>query len=468
MARTLRRVTSLCAVLFALLAQSLVSASPSRQPARALTPVTLVLKWLPQAQFAGYYVALKKGFYAEEGLNVTILPGGPDVVPEQAVNAGTAQFGTGWLPALLAARDQGAPLVNIAQIFQTTGMRLLAFKSEHLTSPHDFSGKRVGVWFSGNQYQFLAWMNKLHINTDSAFTVVHQGFDMQDFLHHRLDVASAMTYNELGLVLESGVKLSDLTIFNYGGQGVSMLEDGIFARADYLKAHRDIAVRFLRASIQGWQDVVQRPTEAGRIVKTFDQSGVLSLPHQIYMAREVDKLIEFGPALGKGLGYMDPTAFARTAQISLQYHIIRKLPSGAYDQSYWHDALFGGQVHAYEAESPANSMTGVAHVAACSYCSGDAKVRFIGHGGALRFKVNAAHAGPYTLTIAYTDRTASRFADLRIDGGAPQHLSFTPTGDWYNVGILQLPIHLTAGANSLVFSNSVDWAPDIDRITISG
>ena len=469
MQSTPRRLGVVLVPLVALLASGLggAAAAPTAQHQRALTPITLVLKWLPQAQFAGYYVALKKGYYAGEGLDVTILPGGPDVVPEQAVSTGRAQFGTGWLPALLAARDQGMPLVNIAQIYQTTGMRLLSFKSEHLSSPRAFSGKRVGVWFGGNQYQFLALMDKLGMAPSKSFTVVHQGFDMTAFLSHNLDVASAMTYNELGLVLDAGVKLSDLNVMDYGANGVGLLEDGIFARADYLAAHRDLAVRLLRASIHGWQDTVQDPAVAAAIVKTYDASNVMSLAHQTYMAREVNKLIEFGPAIERGIGYMDPAAFARTAKISLQYHVIRKAPVGAYDQSYWQEALFGSRVLSYEAESAGNLLRGGAIVAPCSYCSNDRKVRFIGNKGTLGIAVHVPRDATYTLTIAYTNRVQTRYAMMAADGGAPVRLTFAPTGSWTQVGILQVPIHLKAGAHTLVFGNPMDWTPDFDRITIS-
>jgi NitT/TauT family transport system substrate-binding protein len=306
-----------------------------------MTKVTLVLKWVPQAQFAGYYVALKKGYYAREGLDVTIQPGGPDIVPEQVVESGSANFGLDWLPSLLAQREHGQNLVNIAQLFQTTGMRLIAYKSAGIKSPADFKGKKIGVWFSGNQYQFLAWMAKLGFNPDKDMTVIHQGFDMNAFLSHQVDLASAMTYNELGVVLESGVKLKDLVVFDYGAAGVSMLEDGLYARADYLSTHRDVTVRFLRASIMGWRDVVKDPVGAAKIVVGYDTTGQMKLAHQIYMAREVDKLLWWGPAKTHGIGYMDPVAFTRTARLSLRYGVIHKMPSGAYDQSYWSQAIKG-------------------------------------------------------------------------------------------------------------------------------
>lgn len=335
-----RIAASLCVVASLLGASAGISqAARSAGHTRALTKVTIVLKWVPQAQFAGYFVALQKGYYKQFGLDVTIQPGGPDIVPEQVVANGAATFGTGWLPALLTQRDHGQDLVNIAQIFQTTGMRLIAFKSSGITSTKDFKGKKIGVWYSGNQYQFLAWMNKLHYNPATDMTVIHQSFSMDLFLSHKLDLASAMTYNELGVVLESGVKLNQLTIFDYGKAGVSMLEDGIYARSSYLKTHADVARRFLEASILGWQDVVRDPVYAGKLSFAHSPAGASTEFHQIYMAKEVDKLMWWGPAKTHGIGYMDPAAFNRTAVLSLRYGVIKKMPSGAYDQSYWQAAV---------------------------------------------------------------------------------------------------------------------------------
>ncbi len=306
---------------------------------QAMTHVTLVLKWLPQAQFAGYYVALKKGYYAKEGIDLTLQPGGPTIVPEQVVANGGAQFGLDWLPSLLEQRDKGVNLINIAQIFQDSGMRLISYKSQGITSFQAVKGKTVGVWFAGNQYQFLACMNKLGINTSKDINLIHQGFVMTDFLNHHLQAASAMTYNELWVVLESGVKLSDLNVLSYRSCGVSQLEDGLYARADYLAKNRDLTVRFLRASIRGWQDVLKDPVGAAKIVFSYDTSGAMNLAHQIHMAYEVVKLINFGPAIKKGIGYMDPVAFNRTAQDMLVDKVISKPPQGAYDQSYWKQAI---------------------------------------------------------------------------------------------------------------------------------
>ncbi len=312
---------------------------------RSMVNVKLVLKWVPQAQFGGYFVALDKGFYRQQGLNVTIIPGGTDVVPEQVVASGGANFGVDWLSALLKARDQGLPLVNIAQIYQASGMRLITFKSSGITSIAGFRHKRIGVWFAGNQYQFEALMAKEHMSPPSRYmTVVSQPFVMTPFLNHQIDVAHAMTYNELGVVLEAGIKMSQLRVFDYNKLGVTVLEDGLMANGSWARAHRAIVVKFLRASIEGWKWAVQHPAQAGQISYNHAPAATRTqgtLHHQMYMARQVAKLIMSGPGMHHPIGYMDPAAYHRSWSILLQEGVIKHAPSNAYDQSYWQAASKG-------------------------------------------------------------------------------------------------------------------------------
>jgi NitT/TauT family transport system substrate-binding protein len=311
-------------------------------PQRALTPVTLQLKWVPQAQFGGYFVALDKGFYKNAGLNVTIKPGGPDIAPEQVVASGGAQIGIDWLSALLAARDRGLPVQNIAQIYQASGMRLVAFKSTGITSIQGFKHKKVGVWFSGNEYQFMALMNKYHMSPPSQYmTVVKEPFTMDSFLNHQMDVAHAMTYNEMGVIYEHGVKPSQLRVWDYNKLGVSILEDGLFANPSWASAHRSTVVAFLKASIQGWKYAVAHPKEAGQISYKHAPSGTSTESHQIFMAQQVAKLITYGPGKSHAIGYMDPASYKRTWQTLLQEKVIKKAPKNAFDQSYWKAASRG-------------------------------------------------------------------------------------------------------------------------------
>lgn len=337
MRRTLTRGfgVALAAAAIVLGAGTSALANHARAP-QHLTAVTLQLKWLNQAQFMGYYVAIQKGFYRQNGLNVTIKVGGPDVAPEQVVASGAAQFGIDWLSALITSREQGLPLQNIAQIYQASGMRLITFKSTGITSINQFRNKKVGVWFAGNQYQFYALMAKYHMSPPASYMhVVSQPFTMDLFLNHTLDVAHAMTYNELGIV-ESQVPASRLRIFDYNKLGVSILEDGIFGKPSWLRSHARIAAEFLKGSIEGWRWAVAHPVLAGRI--SFQYAGANApggLAHQVYMARQVAKLIDYGPGMMHTIGYMDPTAFKRTWKTLLAQGVIHRAPVYAYNQTYW-------------------------------------------------------------------------------------------------------------------------------------
>jgi len=261
--------------------------------AQAAEDVTLQLKWVTQAQFAGYFVALDKGFYEEEGLNVTIKPGGPDVAPVQVLMGGGADVMVDWLPSALAAREQGAPVVNIAQPFKSSGMMLTCLKDSGVASPADFKGKTLGVWFGGNEYPFLNWMSRLNLKTDgSDVTVLKQGFNVDPLLQKQAACISTMTYNEYWQVIDAGVKAEDLVTFKYEDEGVATLEDGLYVIEDKLKdpAFVERMAKFVRASMKGWKYAEEHPDEAAEIVLENDETGAQTEEHQKRMAREVAKL----------------------------------------------------------------------------------------------------------------------------------------------------------------------------------
>jgi NitT/TauT family transport system substrate-binding protein len=304
--------------------------------AQTADKVQLQLKWVTQAQFAGYYAARAQGLYTAEGLDVTIRPGGPDIVPEQVVTAGGAEFGIDWLPSLLAARDQGAPLVNIAQVFAHSGMRQIAFKSSGIKGPADLRGRRVAVWFGGSEFELLATLEKYRIDRTRDLTLVPQPFDMSLLLEKKVEAAAAMTYNEYKQVLDAGVKPGDLVVIDFNREGTAMLEDGVFVKADWLSAARNkqVAARFLRASLAGWTRCRDHPAECVDLV--LKESPALGREHQTWMMAEVNKLI-WGPPRPKGpLGRMDPAAFERTAGIALKFRVIGKpADAGGYTHEIW-------------------------------------------------------------------------------------------------------------------------------------
>lgn len=303
--------------------------------AQDLTPVSLVLKWVPQAQFAGYYAAEALGYYEEEGLDVEIIAAGVDINPQQLVASGDVEFGIDWMGNLLATRETGQDVVNIAQIYQRSGMRQITWADSGLTSFEDLGGRTVGVWCCGNQFPTFAALTKAGFDPENPDDVViaQQAFDMNAFLNREIDAASAMTYNELAQVLEyvgdGGAfpvyTLADLNVLDFNEYGTAMLEDGIFARAEWLaeEGNEEIAIKFLRASFRGW--IACRDDAQACVDFVLEAGPTLGLGHQLWQMNEVNKLIWPSEA---GIGLMDAEAFDITAQIALDYGVISTAAEG--------------------------------------------------------------------------------------------------------------------------------------------
>mgnify|MGYP001157915081 CR=1 FL=1 len=294
--------------------------------AQAQDKLTLQLKWVTQAQFAGYYVAKDKGFYKDEKLDVTIKPGGPDIAPPQVAAGGGADVIIDWMPAALASREKGVPLVNIAQIYKRSGMMLTCRKDSGIKTPADFKGRTLGVWFAGNEYPFLSWMDKLGLKTSGAnpdIKVLKQGFNVDPLLQKQADCISVMTYNEDWQLIDAGYKPEDLIVFNYTAMGNDLLEDGLYTLEDKLKdpAFEDKMVRFVRASMKGWKYATENTDEAAEIVV---DNGGQDENHQKFMMKEVAKLIDNAD------GKLIPAAYERTAKALLDQKIITKQPEGAW------------------------------------------------------------------------------------------------------------------------------------------
>ncbi|MBT4568433.1 MAG: ABC transporter substrate-binding protein [Marinovum sp.] len=309
--------------------------------AHAADEVKLQLQWVTQAQFAGYYVALDKGYYDVENLDVTILPGGPDIAPPQVLAGGGADAMLNWMPSALAARERGLPVVNIAQPFKTSGLMLTCWKDTGITTPADFKGKTIGVWFFGNEYPFLSWMSQEGISTEGGadgVTVLRQGFNVDPLLQRQADCISTMTYNEYGQVLDAGVSEDELVTFKYENQGVATLEDGMYVLEDNLKdpAFADKMVRFVRASMKGWKYAEANPGEAAEIVLDNDETGAQRPAHQVRMMGEIAKL-----TAGSN-GSLDPADYERTVATLMaggSDPVITKMPEGAWTHAITDEAL---------------------------------------------------------------------------------------------------------------------------------
>ena len=294
--------------------------------------VSLQLQWVTQAQFAGYYVALDKGFYEAEGLDVTILAGGPDIAPPQVLAGGGADAMLNWMPSALAAREKGLPVVNIAQPFKRSGLMLTCWKDTGITKVEDFRGKTIGVWFFGNEYPFLSWMSQVGIPTEGGadgVTVLKQGFNVDPLLNREADCISTMTYNEYGQVMDAGVNPDELVTFKYEEQGVATLEDGSYVLEEKINEPVVVAkmVRFVRASMEGWKYAEANAEEAAGIILDNDETGAQNEAAQIRMMGEIAKL-----TAGSN-GALDVADFDRTVATLLSGGsdpVISAVPEGAW------------------------------------------------------------------------------------------------------------------------------------------
>ena len=314
-----------------------------------LTPVKLQLQWFAQAQFAGYYAAVDQGYYEDEGLDVEILEGGADIVPQDVLAAGDADYAISWVPKVLGSIEQGANITNVAQIFERSATTQISFKDKGITSPADLAGKNVGSWGYGNEWELFAGMQKEGVGLEDI-SLVQQAFDMNGFLAGDIDAAQAMTYNEYAQVLETVnpdtgelYQPDELNVINWNDVGTAMLQDAIWADTERLddEDYADTTVKFIKASIKGWVYAKDNPEEAAAIVTA--SGSTLGESHQLWMTNEVNKLI--WPSTN-GIGLIDEAAWAQTVDIALGTEnetgatiITTDPPETAYSNEYVQQAL---------------------------------------------------------------------------------------------------------------------------------
>ena len=315
-----------------------------------LTPVTLQLQWFSQAQFAGYYAAVDQGFYEKEGLDVTILEGAADIVPIDVLTGGDADFAISWVPKVLGSIEQGAAVTDIAQIFERSGTTQISMKDENITTAADLKGKTVGSWGYGNEWELFAGMGKAGVNL-ADISLVSQAFDMNGFLAGDIQAAQAMTYNEYAQVLESVNPATgelftpdELNVIDWNTEGTAMLQDAIWADSDRLADdadYADTAVKFIKASIEGWAYARDNPEEAATIVT--ESGSQLGESHQLWMTNEVNKLI--WPSTS-GVGTINQDQWDQTVEIAMDTPnetgatvITEEPPATAFSNEYVEKAL---------------------------------------------------------------------------------------------------------------------------------
>jgi NitT/TauT family transport system substrate-binding protein len=304
----------------------------------ALTPIKLQLQWVTQSQFAGYYAALDQGYYKDAGLEVSILIGGPQVDNVQVVASGGADIGVAWLPNMLRARENGAELVSISQIFARSGTRMVSFKDKNITSPAAMAGKKIGSWLGGNEPELFAALTKASLDPTKE-NIIKQNFDMSGLLSGDLDVAQAMIYNEYAQVLEAKNPTSgnlytadDLNVVDFNDPSVAtaMLQDQLFATAKWLSTgtNAQSATKFLTATYKGW--IYCRDNAQKCVDLVLSKGSQLGASHQAWQMNEINALI--WPSTN-GIGQFDQAAYDQTVQIATTYGVLKAAPAAGATRS---------------------------------------------------------------------------------------------------------------------------------------
>jgi NitT/TauT family transport system substrate-binding protein len=325
------------------------STSASSTPAK-LKKVKLQLQWFTQAQFAGYFAALDQGYYKDAGLDVDILEGGTDIVPQTQLAQGKADYAIAWVPKALQSREQGAAITDVGQVFQRSGTLQVSFKDKNITDAAALKGKKVGNWGFGNEFELFAGMTKAGVNPAKDVTLVQQQFDMNAFLKGDIDAAQAMVYNEYAQVLEAKNPKTgklygpeDFNAVNWNDEGSAMLQDAIWANTEKLadKAYQDQTVKFLQASFKGWAFCRDNPEKCRDIVVA--KGSKLGASHQLWQMNEINKLIWPSP---NGIGMVDKAAWDQTVKISEETKnqqgdtVLKGAPEGeAYTNEYADKAI---------------------------------------------------------------------------------------------------------------------------------
>jgi NitT/TauT family transport system substrate-binding protein len=316
----------------------------------ALTPVKLQLQWFYQSQFAGYIAAVDQGFYKEQGLDVQLLEGAVDIVPQTVLAQGKADYAVAWVPKALASREQGANITDVGQIFARSGTYQVAWKDSGIASPANFKGKKIGNWGFGNEFELFAGMTKVNLDPGKDVTLVQQQFDMQALLKKEIDAAQAMSYNEYAQLLEAKNPATgklytpdDFSIIDWKQVGTSMLQDAVWANTAKLSdpGYQQQTVKFLLGTIKGWAFCRDNPEKCRDMVVA--KGSKLGKSHQLWQMNEVNKLI--WPAPG-GIGVVNDADWKQTVDISLTTKnqtgdtVLKKAPEGmAYTNDYINQAI---------------------------------------------------------------------------------------------------------------------------------
>ncbi|WP_081853013.1 ABC transporter substrate-binding protein [Bosea sp. 117] len=316
---------------------ALAAAAVMLTPALAAADDTMRLEWVMQGQFAGPIVALEKGYYKEAGIDLKLLPAGPDLKPAVTVAQGTDTFGIGHPNQVITGRANGAPLVTVLQLGQKSATTYIARKDTGIKKVEDMPGHSVGLWFGGDEQEFMAMLRAAKVDP-SKVNIISQGFDIVGWLSKQYEVMQVTRYNELQLVYGEGYKPEDLVFLNPEDYGVAFVNTGIFATEDTIKKNPTKVQAMVDATLRGWQEALADPEAAAKIVVKYNNE--LTVPSQVAQIKAMGEIFCAGPTLSGEFGMTDPAAWERVQKVLIDAKLIEqpiKLSEG-YTNAFWEKA----------------------------------------------------------------------------------------------------------------------------------
>ncbi|MDT8899866.1 ABC transporter substrate-binding protein [Anaeroselena agilis] len=311
-------------VLAAVLAAALLSPTPPA--AAAGKPVELMLQWTHQAQFAGYYVAAAKGIYKAHGLDVRIIAGGPGLDPMNELADGNVDFVSAWLSTALIRREEGLPLVNVAQIVNRSNLLMISWKDWAGGSPRDLDGRRISVWEGDFRAPYLAWLQAEGVEPAAIYP---QYYSVNLFLRRGVDACSAMYYNEYHMLYQAGVNEDERSVFFLKDYGFGFPEDGLYCTENTIRLDREMVAAFRAASLEGWRYAAEHPDEALDITMEYVTAANVATnrPHMKWMLEKILTSIVPGGKDPWTLGKLARDDYEKTVQMMRGQKMLHSQPT---------------------------------------------------------------------------------------------------------------------------------------------
>ena len=205
--------------------------------------------WIPQAQFAGYYVALDQGFYKDAGLDVTILHPSAHISSFDYLKNGTADVVSSFLMNGLKQRAAGIPLVNFAQLSQHSALMMVSKKGSSINQLKDFNHKTMGIWSSDFDDIPIALMRENNYDIESVLVLS----SINLFLVDGIDAITVMYYNEYDQIINSGINEDELNTFFFSDYGFDIPEDGLYCLEKTYLTKKEALLKFAEATLKGWE-----------------------------------------------------------------------------------------------------------------------------------------------------------------------------------------------------------------------